>query len=693
MADPEEQKDRDRKTGRPEGAESGANGDDSSVHGDLSGIEKHKGKRQGDAYIRIVRPDPTLLRRVAPGVLRATEEVSRPHGPVGMLYKYLKALAVGRPLPTEAEKNERLTKIKALAVFSADAISSSAYATEEILIVLVAAGTLGLTYAVPVAFGIATLLAVVSFSYRQTVHAYPHGGGSYTVSKENLGTQAGLIAASALLIDYILTVAVSVAAGVAAITSAIEPLLPYRVEICLVFIALVTLINLRGIRESGTIFAIPTYLFILSLTAVIILGVIRVLLGWGPAMPMQPAPVEEFLEPASIFLVLHAFAAGSVAMSGTEAISNGVPAFQPPESKNAAITLTWMSSILGFFFVGVTFLADKFGAMPSDTETIISQVGRAVLGNGVGYGVFQVATMLILVLAANTSFADFPRLSSILARDGFMPHQMSFRGDRLAFSNGIIILGLIAGILTIIFGGSTHAMIPLYAVGVFISFTLSQSGMVRHWWKSREEGWRKSIVINAFGALLTGIVLVVVGSVKFLLGAWMVLLLIPLIVWMFNSIHRHYEHVRQQLNPPPGDQTQFLPRRKVVVVPVGDFNQASLRALAFARTLSEHPVALHVIFEDSNIDAIRKKWAEWGNGTELVMLESPYRSFNEPLLVYVDELHRHNPDAYITVVLPEFIPAHWWEHALHNQTALRLKAALLFRRNVVTINVPYHLEG
>jgi amino acid transporter len=677
----------------PGDADSGANGNDSSFHGDLSGIEKHKGKRQGDAYIRIVRPDPTLLRRVAPGVLRATDQVSRPHGPIGSFYKRLKALAVGRPLPTEAEKHERLTKIKALAVFSSDAISSSAYATEEILIVLVAAGAMGMTYAVPIAFGIAILLAVVSFSYRQTVHAYPHGGGSYTVSKENLGTQAGLIAASALLIDYVLTVAVSVAAGVAAITSAVEPLLPYRVEICLVFIALITLINLRGIRESGTIFAVPTYLFIFSLTSVIILGVVRIMLGWGPAVPMEPMPAQAVLEPVTIFLILHAFAAGSVAMSGTEAISNGVPAFQPPESKNAAVTLTWMSSILGFFFVGVTFLANKFGAAPSETETIISQVGRGVLGNGVWYGVFQVATMLILVLAANTSFADFPRLSSILARDGFMPHQFSFRGDRLAFSNGIIILGMIAGILTIIFGGSTHALIPLYAVGVFISFTLSQSGMVRHWWRTREEGWRKSIVINAFGALLTGIVLVVVGSVKFLLGAWMVLLLIPLLVWMFNGIHRHYEHVKQQLKPSLDDQSQFQPRRKIVVVPIGDFNQASLRALAFARTLSEHPVALHVIFEDSNIEKIRKKWAEWGNGTELVMLESPYRSFNEPLLVYIDELQRHNPDAYITVVLPEFIPAHWWEHALHNQTALRLKATLLFRRNIVTIDVPYHLEG
>jgi amino acid transporter len=667
------------------------NGSDSSFRSDLGGVEKQKGKRQGDAYVRIVRPDPHLLRRVAPGVLRATEEVSEPQGPVGRLYRKLKMLVVGRPLPTVAEKQERLTKIKALAVFSSDAISSSAYATEEILIVLVAAGAAALNYALPIAFAIALLLAIVSFSYRQTVHAYPHGGGSYTVSKENLGTQAGLIAASALLIDYVLTVAVSIAAGTAAVTSAVESLIPYQVPIAVGFVILITLINLRGIRESGTIFAIPTYLFIFSLTTVIVLGAVRIF--FGGATP-APAHVEQqVVEPITIFLLLHAFAAGSVAMSGTEAISNGVPAFQPPETKNAAITLTWMSSILGFFFVGVTFLADSFGITPNSTETVISQVGRTVLGNGVPYIIFQVATTLILVLAANTSFADFPRLSSILARDGFMPHQLSFRGDRLAFSNGIITLGAIASLLLVAFGGSTHALIPLYAVGVFLSFTLSQSGMVLHWWRLRQPGWRKSMVINGIGALATGIVLVVVGSVKFAGGAWMVFVLIPILVWVFNMIHRHYRRVAEQLHPSQADKPATPLPRQVVLVPIGDVNEPALRALAYARTISSHPIAVRLIFEESDVDEIRKQWAQWGNGTELVLVESPYRSFIEPLLAYIEEVRRHNPDTYITVVLPEFLPAHWWEHILHNQSALRLKATLLFRPNTITIDVPYHLRA
>lgn len=351
-----------------------------------------------------------------------------------------------------------------------------------------------------------------------------------------------------------------------------------------------------------------------------------------------------------------------------------------------------MSSILGFFFVGVTFLADWFGIMPSETETVISQIARAVLGNGVPFLVFQAATMLILVLAANTSFAGFPRLASILAQDGFMPHQMWFRGDRLAFSNGIIILGFIAAALVVAFGGSTHALIPLYAVGVFISFTLSQSGMVRHWWRVREPGWRKSLVINATGAALTGMVLIVVGSVKFAMGAWIVLILVPLLVLAFNAIHRHYAHVAEQLDL-TGDGEEAAPPRQIVLVPIGDVNRASLRALAYARSISSHPIAVSVVFDEHDIAAFREKWKRRGEGMELLLLLSPYRSFNEPLLAYIEQLHRRDSEAYVTVVLPEFLPAHWWEHFLHNQTALRLKAALLFQRNTVTIDVPTHLKG
>jgi amino acid transporter len=659
-----------------------------SVHPDLTMREVHRGKHQGDKYVRVIRS--SALRKVAPGILRASEAVSRPSGKIGRWYTQFKAFLVGKPLPSEAEKVERLNKIRALAVFSSDAISSSAYATEEILIVMVMAGAVGLVYSVPIALAIAILLAIVSFSYRQTVHAYPHGGGSYTVSRENLGTQAGLIAAAALLIDYILTVAVSISAGTAAITSAMPELFSYRVEISVAFIVLITLINLRGIRESGTIFAAPTYLFIFSLAGVILLGTARWLLG-DLAPAREPQFESNGFEPVTLFMILHAFAAGSVAMSGTEAIANGVPSFQAPESKNAAATLTWMALILGAFFVGVTFLAQQLGITPRETETVISQVGRTVLGAGVFYGIFQAATMLILVLAANTSFSGFPRLAYVMARDGFMPHQLTFRGDRLAFTNGIVVLGVVAAALVILFGGSTHALIPLYAVGVFLSFTLSQAGMVRHWWKTREPRWKRSAVINGTGAILTAIILGVVWSVKFQQGAWIVFIMIPLLVLMFNGIHRHYQRAAEQLVLEESDQAS-APLRQIVIVPVGDLNKASLRALRFAHSIAKDPLAVRIFYEPEEVGAFRKEWARWGDGTQVVFLESPYRSFNEPLLAYLAAIHRQDAEAYVTIVLPESIPAHWWEHFLHNQTALRLKTSLLFRKNTVVIDVPYHLD-
>jgi amino acid transporter len=499
-------------------------GHEHSLHPDLTTREVHRGKHQGDKYVRVIRSG--ALRRIAPGILRASEAVSRPQGRIGNLYTRFKQILVGKPLPMAAESHERLNKIRALGVFSTDAISSSAYATEEILLALVVAGAAGMIFSVPVSLGIAILLAIVSFSYRQTVHAYAQGGGSYTVSRENLGTQIGLIAAAALLIDYVMTVAVSVSAGTAAVTSAIQPLYPYRVESSVGLVAFITLINLRGVRESGTIFAIPTYLFIFSLASVIALGLVRILTG--DLSQRAPHIEPTLLEPMTFLLALRAFASGSVAMSGTEAIANGIPAFQPPESKNAATTLTVMSTILGVFFVGVTFLSHYLGIVPLETETVISQVGRTVLGNDLLYGIFQISTMLILVLGANTSFSGFPRLAYVLAQDGFMPHQLKFRGDRLAFSNGIVILGTVAAVLIVGFGGSTHALIPLYAVGVFLSFTCSQAGMVRHWWKVRERNWQRSAIINGTGAILTASILIVVWAVKFQQGAWIVFLMIPL---------------------------------------------------------------------------------------------------------------------------------------------------------------------
>lgn len=664
---------------------------DNTFRSDLTSLEVHQGTHRGDKYIRVVRSDSRLLKRVGPGYLRATAEVSLPRGSMGRAFARFKQVLVGRTLASDAEQHQRLSKIKALAVYSSDAISSSAYATEEILIVLVAAGSTGIPYALPVAFAIAFLLAMVSFSYRQTVYAYPHGGGSYTVSRENLGTQLGLIAAAALLIDYVLTVAVSIVAGTAAITSALPELYPYRIEISIAFTVLVTLINLRGVTESATIFAFPTYLFIFSLFGVVVFGVARAFFGDIP-VPAAPPIATVPLEPLTLLLILHAFAAGSVAMSGTEAIANGVPAFKPNESKNAAITLIWMSSILGFFFVGVTWLANQYSIVPRETETVISQVARGVLGEGALYGIFQVATMLILVLAANTSFSGFPRLAWVLARDGFMPHQFVFRGVRLAFSNGIIYLGALACILIVVFQGSTHLLIPLYAVGVFISFTLSQAGMVRHWWKLREPGWRKNMIINGLGAFLTGVVLLVVGTVKFLLGAWIVFLLIPILVLMFNLIQRHYANVADQLKIDDLVKEKFDTPHLIVIVPIDSLNRASMRALAFARSISSKPLALHITFDVNEVEDLKKNWESCCSGAELVLLESPYRSFSEPLLAYIDAIHRHDPEAYVTVVIPEYLPAHWWQHILHNQTALRLKGSLLFRPNTVVIDVPYHLE-
>jgi amino acid transporter len=656
---------------------------------DLTTRQVQRGTHQGDRYVRVIRSQ--MLRRVAPGILRATEAVSHPDGTLGHWYTRLKTFLVGKPLPTAAEKDERLNKVRALAVLSSDAISSSAYATEEILLVVILAGTAAVAYSVPVAMGIAVLLAIVAFSYRQTVHAYPQGGGAYNVSRENLGTPFGLVAAAALLVGYILTVAVSVAAGTAAITSAAPELYPYRVEISVGFVVLITLINLRGIKESSTIFALPTYLFIFSLTSVILLGLFRIALGEPQVAPRLAEGVSA-VEPLSLFLLLRAFAAGTVAMTGTEAIANGVPVFKPPESKNAATTLTWMSAILAFFFVGLTYVAYHYGITPHETETVISQVAHRVLNNEMAYAFFQVTTMAILVLAANTSYFDFPRLAYVLANDGFMPHQLKFRGDRLVFANGIVTLGAVSILLIVLFGGSTHALIPLYAVGVFISFTLSQAGMVRHWWRTRTAGWRKSMVINAIGAALTAMVVLVVVIAKFALGAWIVLVLIPILVFLFYHVHRHYARVAEQLALAPGDDRALAPTRQIVIVPIGDLNKASLRALTFARSLAPQAIAVRIFYEPEEVETFRQEWARWCNGTQLVLLESPYRAFVEPLLAYIEELHRQDPAACVTIVLPEFVPAHWWEHFLHNQTALRLKTALLFRKNTVVIDVPYHLE-
>jgi len=601
----------------------------------------------------------------------------------------VKRWLVGPPMPLAQARHERLTKRVALAVFSSDAMSSVAYATEEILLVLMLAGAAAAHFAVPIALSITGLLVIVVISYQQTIHAYPSGGGSYIVARANLGTIPGLIAAAALLVDYVLTVAVSVAAGVAAITSALPEMTGHRLSLAVACVAAIALANIRGVRESGRIFAVPTYGFIASFLLMLAVGAGRWLTGTLPTAVPPAVPVVETL---TWFVVLRAFSSGCTAMTGTEAISNGIPAFRPAESRNAAITLGWMAVVLGTLFIGITVLATALGVLPTADETVVSQIARRLFGAGVLYYVIQASTALILVLAANTSFADFPRLSSLLARDHFVPRQFANLGERLVFSNGILVLAGFAAALLIVFGGETHALIPLYAVGVFVSFTLSQSGMVLHWWRGREAGWRWRMLVNGVGATATAIVTVVIAVTKFAHGAWIVVLVIPVLVTAFLMMARHYEEVAHDLSlegmdPPPEFQ-------HTVLVLVGDVHRGVVRAVQYAKTLA--PTAsvrgVYVETDPARTARLEERWAQWGLGVPLVVLGSPYRSLLRPLLDYVDKLHARGDDQMVTVVLPEFLPRRWWQHILHNQTALLVKGALLFRPNTVVADVPYLLK-
>jgi amino acid transporter len=610
--------------------------------------------------------------------------------PEAGLLSQIKHFVVGRPIPSHLAQHERLSRVTGLAVLSSDALSSVAYATEEILRVLVLVGTGALWLASPIAFVIATILAIVVFSYRQTLHAYPSGGGAYIVAKENLGEMPALIAAASLLIDYVLTVAVSIAAGVAAITSAFPLWHVNRVELTLGFVLVLMVGNLRGIRESGRIFAIPTYFFIVTTLALVGVGIWRVLTG--AVQPVVAAdPMTSRNDVLTLFLLLTAFSNGCTAMTGVEAVSNGVPAFRPPEARNAASTMMMMLVLSITMFLGITLLAQAYHIIPSDQETVVSQLARGVFGDrGVPYYAMQAATMLILVLAANTAYADFPRLASILARDRYVPRQFMNQGDRLAFSNGIVGLSVFAGILLVAFGGDTHALIPLYMIGVFVSFTLSQAGMVVHWRKLRGPGWRTSAAINGFGALVTGIVLLVVAATKAHEGAWIIMLLIPLNVLFFRTTRSHYDGVAAQLSlngwTPPGA------RRNTVIVPIGGIYRSVVEALEYARTLSSDVRAVYVNIDPVATEQVKKEWNRWGEGLPLVVLESPYRSLMEPLLEHIGQVSAENPAGYVTIVLPEFVPARWWHHLFHNQRALLIKGALLFKPNTVVTSVPFHLR-
>jgi amino acid transporter len=672
----------------------------------------------------------------------------------------IKRLLVGRAKRTEQAIHERLTKKTGLAVFASDALSSTAYATEEILLVLAVAAAAGQSaayhYVVPISIVIALVLAIVAISYRQTIHAYPSGGGAYIVAKDNLGVTPGLIAAAALLVDYILTVSVSISAGVAAITSAAQGtrfawLDDHKVFLCLFLIAFIAVANLRGVRESGAIFAGPTYAFLVCFLFMILYGIVHYFVH-PVTVPVSPEHVKTaegyHVQQLSWFLLLGAFANGCVALTGTEAISNGIPAFKPPEARNAATTLTAMAALLATMFIGTSIMAYLYGVQPHDNETVISQFARIIFTDGMGwfYYLIQATTAAILILAANTSFADFPRLSSLLARDRFLPRQFANRGDRLVFSNGIIILSILSSVLVIAFSGDTSRLIPLYAVGVFLSFTLSQSGMVRHWLRQgraekarttnngtnsianystqvSEEGakldgihvsitperlagfnpedlavvrkqkshWRKSIAINGVGAIATFIVLLVLIVTKFIHGAWIVVILIPLLVLMFRKVHRHYQEVAVQLTM---DGLEPLrPIRHEVIVPISGIHRGVVRALEYARSIApNHVSAVYVDLDEEATRILREKWTKFAGDIELVVLASPYRALTRPLLRYIDRIDREHRDDLLTIVLPEFVPAKWWQHLLHNQSSLTLKAALLFKEGVIVTNVPYHLK-
>jgi amino acid transporter len=613
----------------------------------------------------------------------------------------IKQLVIGQTLPSSAHAEERLSRAVALAVLSSDALSSVAYATQEALIVLMIAGTSSavLGWSLPIAIAIIALLAIVILSYRQTIRAYPKGGGSYIVARGNLGLYPGLVAGGSLMIDYILTVAVSVSAGIDNLASAIPALHAYSVPLCLAFIFLLMVVNLRGVKESGRLFMVPTYAFVASIFLMIAIGLFNQ--ATGQVVPLAPPlhPFHKATESLSVFLILRAFAAGCTALTGVEAISDGVLVFKPPEWVNARSTLLSLGVILGGMFVGITYLANLYQVIPSETETVLSMLGRGILGTGpLYYFVLLFATPAVLLLAANTSYADFPRLCYFLARDGFLPRQLALLGDRLVYSNGILLLSSCAAVLIVVFKGDTTAIIPLYAVGVFTSFTLSQLGMVVHWFKGKGQGWRASAVLNGLGALSTAIVLVVVIWTKFALGAWIVVVAIPTLVYVFQQIRRHYTTVANRLSIEGLPPRSYIPRLQgtvvthPVIVVVGQLHRGTIVALDYARSIGDDVVAVHVDTGFSDVDRLQTRWQELQSDIPLAVINSPYRSVVEPVVEFITEYEAQYPNVLSTVVIPIFVTRNWWENLLHNQTTLFLKTALRARKaNRVVTTVPYYL--
>ncbi|MBF0505194.1 MAG: APC family permease [Nitrospirae bacterium] len=601
----------------------------------------------------------------------------------------LKRFLIGNPIESVREKHERLNKLMGLAVFSSDALSSVAYGPEEILLALIVGGTALLHSSILIASGIVLLVAIDATWYFQTIHAYPSGGGAYIVAKDNLGDYPGVVAGAALLIDYVLTVTVSISAGIAAITSAFPALHNQTVLMCLLATAFIMVINLRGVRESGQVFSIPVYIFLGCLFLLIAMSFVKSFTVLRPPPVAYKAAASNTL---ALFIILRAFASGCATLTGIEAVSNGVRAFRAPEARNAGITLIWMAALLGVLTIGIAYFSDFYRILPNENETVLSQLAKMVFSKGVIYYTIQFATSLILILAANTAFADFPRLSSIMATDRFLPRQLSNRGDRLVFSNGIVLLGFFSSMLVVLFSGDTHALIPLYAVGVFTAFTLSQAGMVKHWIKYKGSGWKKNILINGLGTVTTAIVLVIISVEKFSHGAWIVLVAIPCLVILMKKIHSHYLSVAEQLSVTSCEIEQPEFKHHSVIIPISGIQQAVIGAVKYAKALSNDVAALYVCLDPAETQNIRAKWDQQCMGVPLIILDSPYRSIKESLLDYIDEVQGRYKDGVITVVLPEFVPSKWWHHLLHNQTALFIKGILLFKKGTVSTSVPFHLR-
>ena len=620
----------------------------------------------------------------------------------------LTSFFIGKPLPTHEMPHQTISKKVGLAVFASDALSSTAYATEAILEVLAFAGIVALGLSIPIAGAIVLLLVIVTISYEQTIHAYPGGGGAYIVSRDNLGELPAQIAGAALLTDYILTVSVSISSGVAQITSAFPALHPLRVEIAVGLVMFMTIVNLRGVKESGVTFAVPTYFFLVVTVLTLAFAFYKYFTGsLGIVTGVTPA-VAEAVQGLTLFLILRAFASGCTALTGVEAISNGIPAFQEPKSRNAGITLIWMSAILGVMFLGITFLSRQIGAQFSLTETVISQLGRTVWGNGLMWYILLGGTTLILIMAANTSYADFPRLGALIANDGFLPRQLTYRGSRLVFTYGIVALATLASLLIILFQARVTALIPLYAIGVFLSFTLSQTGMAVRWLRSSrlKEGeeivqqggivrydpkWRLKLVINGLGAVVTAVVMVVFAVAKFAQGAWVIVLLVPTLVLLFFRIHHHYKDVARHLSLESFGAPPRVRRNRVLLL-IGGVHSGALHALRYARSLSQDVTAVYVAADPVETEKIKDKWEQWGDGIRLVVIDSPYRRLIEPLIDYIDEMaEERQPQEMLTIVVPQFVPAHWWQKFLHMNTAQILQQALLRKSDIVVMEVPYHV--